>query len=61
MEKKERLTVVSLKVTHSFKKLIEDFIALDTHVTKSGFVRDAIREKIMRDAPGLYARLFSGI
>jgi len=33
---------------------------LDTHINESDFIRDAIREKIQRDAPYLYRELFLG-
>ena len=39
---------------------MEKYIELDAHVTESDFVREAIREKIQRDAPELYKKLFEG-
>ena len=49
---------VGLRVPLNLKELIVKFVKADTHMNKSDFVRDAIREKIKRDAPHLYAELF---
>lgn len=40
------------------RELIKEYLALDTHKNESEFVRDAIREKIHRDAPGLFEQVF---
>lgn len=50
--------VLSVRVTKSMAKIIRRYLQIDTHVSKSDFVRDAVREKIKRDAPQLYASLF---
>jgi len=50
--------VIATRVTKNLHKLIEKYIELDTHVSNAEFFRDAIREKIRRDAPHLYAQLF---
>jgi len=31
---------------------------LDTHINESDFIRDAIREKIQREAPHMFKELF---
>ena len=51
-------TVVSAKITPSMKKAIDQFLIHDMHISISDFVRDAVREKIRKDAPELYAELF---
>ena len=33
-------------------------IRMDTHLTESEFIRAAIREKMMRDAPHLFEEMF---
>jgi len=50
--------VLSVRVTKSMAKLILSYLQIDTHVSKSDFLRDAVREKIKRDTPQLYAGLF---
>jgi len=51
---------ISIRLPYSLKKLIARYLKLHTHVNESDFVRDAIREKISRDAPNLYHELFQG-
>ncbi|GAH57637.1 unnamed protein product [marine sediment metagenome] len=42
---------INVRITSTLKKLIEKYVDLDTHINLSDFARDAIREKIKRDAP----------
>jgi Arc/MetJ-type ribon-helix-helix transcriptional regulator len=49
---------VGARIPSRFKELIAEFLKRDTHLNESDFVRDALREKIRRDAPELYAELF---
>ncbi len=49
---------INARVPHTLKKLMEQFVALDSHMNESDLIRDAIREKIQRDAPDLYKRIF---
>jgi len=44
-EKDEPATWI-LKVPKSFDKIVTDFISKDTHMTKSEFIRQAVREKL---------------
>jgi hypothetical protein len=37
---------------------MKKFVSMDAHINESDFIRDAIREKIQRDAPHLYQELF---
>jgi len=55
MEKDVR---ISARIPHTLKELMQQFVALDTHINESDLIRDAIREKIQREAPDLYNRLF---
>ncbi len=55
---KQQELYVGARVPRKLKELIAEFIKRDTHMNESDFVRDAIREKIHRDAPQLYAELF---
>jgi len=56
MEKQE--SVIAARVPKTLKELIAEFVKQDTHMNESDFVRDAIREKIRREAPHLYTKLF---
>ena len=42
---------INVRVTSTLKKIIEKYVDLDTHINVSDFTRDALREKIKRDAP----------
>jgi hypothetical protein len=53
----EDLEVISVKVTKQLAQMIKQYMELDTHVTLSDFVRDAIRDKIKTDAPWLYEKM----
>jgi hypothetical protein len=50
--------VVAARIPAALKNLLQKYITLDTHINESDFLRDAIREKIQRDAPRLYRGLF---
>jgi len=49
---------ISARIPIPLKKLIGKYISIDTHINESDFIRDALREKIQRDAPQLYENLF---
>ena len=44
---------VNVRITPTLKKIIEKYIDQDTYINMSDFSRDALREKIKRDAPWL--------
>lgn len=44
---------VNVRITPTLKKIIEKYIDQDTYINLSDFARDALREKIKRDAPWL--------
>ena len=54
-------TQISLRVPISLKKLISKIVEQDTHLNESDFIREAIREKIRRDAPNFYASIFKEV
>jgi Arc/MetJ-type ribon-helix-helix transcriptional regulator len=54
-----KLKVVSTRVTEPLAKVIEEYLRIDAHVSPADFIRDAIREKIKRDAPYLYKKMLS--
>jgi len=49
---------IGARVPRTLKKLMEQFVSRDTHINESDLIRDALREKIQRDAPDLYKQLF---
>jgi len=49
---------IGVRIPKKLKELIKKVVSLDTHLNEADFIRDAIREKIERDAPQLYKRLF---
>jgi Arc/MetJ-type ribon-helix-helix transcriptional regulator len=57
MEKKE-MTTINVAIPQTMRDLIEQFVSMDTHTNISEFVRDAIRQKLQKDAPNLYKQLF---
>lgn len=52
---------INARIPASLKELMRKFVALDSHMSESEFVRDCIREKIQREAPTLYAQLFKEV
>jgi len=52
---------ISARIPIPLKKLIGKYISLDTHINESDFIRDALREKIQKDAPALYHEIFKGL
>ena len=56
----QKTKTIATRVTIPFANLIECYLEKDCHVTPADFIRDAIREKIRRDAPNLYDNLFVG-
>lgn len=55
MEKQDAF--IGVRVPRKLKDLIRKIVSLDAHLNEADFVRDAIREKILRDAPELYRQL----
>lgn len=56
--KGEKIKVVATRVTVKTAELIEEFCRRDAHVNRADFIRDAIRDKLQREAPKLYRQLF---
>jgi Arc/MetJ-type ribon-helix-helix transcriptional regulator len=54
----ERMVQLNIRVTRSFKEMIQRFVQMDSHKDISEFTREALREKIQRDAPNLYRNQF---
>ena len=58
MVMKKDLVNLNVRIPTTLKELIDKYIQCDMHTNASEFTRDALREKIQREAPELYARLF---
>jgi len=56
--KAEKTKVVATRVTNRTSELIDEFCRRDGHVNVADFIRDAIREKLQREASELYRRFF---
>ena len=54
----EGMAQLNIRIPQNLKELMKKYIELDAHKDLSELTRDALREKIRRDAPGLYAELF---
>ena len=52
------MTNINVSIPQTMKDLIEEFVSMDTHMNLSEFVRDAIRQKLQKDAAHLYKQLF---
>lgn len=55
----QKLKVISTRITEPLARVIEEYMRMAAHVTPADFVRDAIREKLKRDVPGLYTSMFA--
>ncbi len=56
----EKMVPLNVRVPLNLKKLMKEYVELDAHKDLSELTRDALREKIQRDAPHLYGNLFKG-
>ena len=58
MAQKKEIDSLHVRVPSTLKELMEKYVALDCHTNISDFTRDALREKLKRDAPHLFQELF---
>jgi len=49
---------INVRVTPTLKNIIEKYVDQDTYINVSEFARDALREKIRRDAPQFFEKMF---
>lgn len=54
----EKMVQLNIRVPQTLKKMMKKYIELDAHKDLSELARDALREKIQREAPDLYKNLF---
>ncbi|MCW4046858.1 MAG: ribbon-helix-helix domain-containing protein [Candidatus Bathyarchaeota archaeon] len=58
MKKEPNNVTISARIPKTLKKIMETYTAQDAHLNESDLIRDAVREKIQREAPELFAQLF---
>ena len=58
VQKKKELANLNVRIPATLKELIGKYIICDCHTNASEFTRDALREKLAKDAPNLYKQLF---
>ena len=58
MERERESETVSSKIPKKLGDAMRTMIRMDTHLTESEFIRAAIREKMIRDAPHLFEEMF---
>lgn len=61
MPTEEKLEFVGVKMSKNFVEAIDEVVRKGTHTTRSEYVRQAIREKMERDTPELWARIMGKI
>jgi len=54
---KKMLVNLNVRIPQALKDVLEQYVKADLHANVSEFVRDALREKIRRDAPELYREI----
>jgi len=54
----KKTETVSSKIPSNLRMAMQRFIAMDTHLNESDFIRAAIRDKIKKEAPHLIEELF---
>jgi len=57
VERKEQVQV-SFRVPRVLRELVRRYVSMDLHMNESEFFREALREKIQREAPDLCKSLF---
>jgi Arc/MetJ-type ribon-helix-helix transcriptional regulator len=60
MAKKKELINLNVRIPKTLRELLEKYVERDLHTNISEFCRDALREKLARDAPDLARLLFQG-
>ncbi len=57
---KHKTKVIATRVTQQYAQLIEEYTRKEAYLNCADFVRDALRDKLARDAPEL-CRRFVGV
>jgi len=56
MSQKRESLVLTVRIPPTMRTIMNEIVQVDTHTNLSEFVREAIREKIKRDAPHILER-----
>jgi Arc/MetJ-type ribon-helix-helix transcriptional regulator len=54
----KKMVQLRVRIPQNLKDLMKEYVTIDAHKDLSELTRDALREKIKRDAPQLYEGLF---
>ena len=54
----KKMAQLNVRIPQNLKKLMKEYLELDAHKDLSELTRDALRQKIQKDAPHLYQSLF---
>ena len=57
---KREVVLISAKVPLKLRDLMRRFVEVSAHMNVSDLIRDAVREKILDEAPELYAEHMRG-
>ena len=57
---KREVVLISAKVPVKLRDLMRKFVEMEAHLNVSDLIRDAVREKILEEAPELYAEHMRG-
>jgi len=57
---KREVVLISAKVPVKLRNLMRKFVEMHAHLNVSALIRDAVREKILEEAPELYAEHMRG-
>lgn len=58
--KRSPTRIVAVRITRKLAEMMHEYCKRDAHINFSDFIRDAIREKIQREAPELYHKFLGG-
>jgi len=58
-ESKAEYPTIGVRFSPSMKEAVDEYLELGIHLTYSDLIRDAVREKIKREAPELYKENFA--
>lgn len=58
---KKKTKVIATRVTQHFADLLEQYCRQDAYINCSDLIRDALREKLRKDVPKRFERLFESV
>ncbi len=57
---KQKTKVISTRVTQRYAQVLEEYARRDAYINCADLLRDALREKLQRDAPDLCKTIAEG-